>query len=151
MTKNETNAATRFIPQPASDWSPGILGEASLESTLRLPGLKSGVCSGLIPSGALNPDLKIGVWRHRTHQNWSSRTKFGMTKIKHLDPVHRKRFSGVILITGGGVLSVSPVSGEGLERKSPPPWSRRSPQLPSRAEAPRFSFAPRPRTAAGAG
>jgi hypothetical protein len=129
----------------------GILGEASLESTLRLPGLKSGVCSGLILSGALNPDSKIGVWRHRTYQNSSSRTKFGMTKIKHLDPIHRKMFSGVILITGGGVLSVSPISGEGLERKLPSPSLRRRAQLPSRAEAPRFSFAPRSRILAGAG
>jgi hypothetical protein len=37
-------------------------------STLRLPGLNPGVCSGLILSGALNPDLKIGVWRRRTYQ-----------------------------------------------------------------------------------
>jgi hypothetical protein len=32
-----------------------------IESTLRLSSLKSGVCSGLVLSGALNPDLKIGV------------------------------------------------------------------------------------------
>ena len=30
---------------------------------IRLPGLKPGVCSGLILSGAFYPDLKIGVWR----------------------------------------------------------------------------------------
>ncbi len=41
----------------------------SAESTLRLPGLKPGVCSGLILSSALNPDLKIGVWRRRTYQS----------------------------------------------------------------------------------
>jgi hypothetical protein len=35
---------------------------------IRLPGLKPGVCSGLILSGAFNPSLKIGVWRHRTYQ-----------------------------------------------------------------------------------
>jgi hypothetical protein len=28
---------------------------------IRLPGLKPGVCSGLILSGAFYPDLKIGV------------------------------------------------------------------------------------------
>jgi len=32
---------------------------ANKELTLRLPGLKPGVCSGLILSGALNPDLKV--------------------------------------------------------------------------------------------
>jgi hypothetical protein len=32
-----------------------------IESTLRLPGLKPRVCSGLILSGALKPGLKIGV------------------------------------------------------------------------------------------
>ncbi len=49
---------------------------------IRLPGLKPGVCSGLILSpsiflramskpngGAFYPDLKIGVWRRRTYQN----------------------------------------------------------------------------------
>jgi hypothetical protein len=35
---------------------------------IRLPGLKPGVCSGLILSGAFYPDLKIGVWRRRTYQ-----------------------------------------------------------------------------------
>jgi uncharacterized protein (TIGR03663 family) len=35
---------------------------------IRLPGLKPGVRSGLILSGALYPDLKIGVWRRRTYQ-----------------------------------------------------------------------------------
>jgi len=35
---------------------------------IRLPGLKSGVCSGLILSGAFCPDLTIGVWRRRTYQ-----------------------------------------------------------------------------------
>ena len=38
---------------------------------IRLPGLKSGVCSGLILSGAFYPDLKIGVWRRRTYQTLS--------------------------------------------------------------------------------
>jgi hypothetical protein len=37
---------------------------------IRLPGLKPGVCSGLILSGASDPDLKIGVWRRRTYQEW---------------------------------------------------------------------------------
>jgi hypothetical protein len=36
---------------------------------IRLPGLKPGVCSGLILSGAIYPDLKIGVWRRRTYQS----------------------------------------------------------------------------------
>jgi hypothetical protein len=31
-----------------------------------LPGLKPGVCSGLILSGALHPVLKDGVWRRRS-------------------------------------------------------------------------------------
>jgi hypothetical protein len=35
---------------------------------IRLPGMKPGVCSGLILSGAFYPDLKIGVWRRRTYQ-----------------------------------------------------------------------------------
>ena len=35
---------------------------------IRLPGLKPGVCSGLILSGTFYPDLKIGVWRRRTYQ-----------------------------------------------------------------------------------
>jgi hypothetical protein len=38
------------------------------KSTLRLPGLKRGVRSGLILSGALNADLKSGVGRRRTYQ-----------------------------------------------------------------------------------
>jgi hypothetical protein len=37
---------------------------------IRLPGLKPGVCSGLILSGAFYPDLKIGVWRRRTYQTF---------------------------------------------------------------------------------
>jgi hypothetical protein len=37
---------------------------------IRLPGLKPGVCSGLILSGAFYPDLKIGVWRRRTCQRF---------------------------------------------------------------------------------
>jgi hypothetical protein len=36
---------------------------------IRLPGLKPGVCSGLILSGASYPGLKIGVWRRRTYQS----------------------------------------------------------------------------------
>ena len=36
---------------------------------IRLPGLKPGVRSGLILSGAFYPDLKIGVWRRRTYQD----------------------------------------------------------------------------------
>ena len=40
----------------------------SITQPIRLPGLKPGVCSGLILSGALNPGLKIGVWRRRTYQ-----------------------------------------------------------------------------------
>jgi len=35
---------------------------------IRLPGLKPGVCSGLILSGAFYPDLKSGVWCRRTYQ-----------------------------------------------------------------------------------
>jgi prepilin-type N-terminal cleavage/methylation domain-containing protein len=35
---------------------------------IRLSGLKPGVCSGLILSGAFYTDLKIGVWRRRTYQ-----------------------------------------------------------------------------------
>jgi hypothetical protein len=40
----------------------------SSNQPIRLPGLKPGVCSGLILSGAFYPDLKIGVWRRRTYQ-----------------------------------------------------------------------------------
>jgi len=39
-----------------------------LNQPIRLPGLKPGVCSGLILSGDFNPDLKIGVWRRRMYQ-----------------------------------------------------------------------------------
>jgi len=39
-----------------------------LNQPIRLPGLKPGVCSGLILSGVFYPDLKIGVWRRRTYQ-----------------------------------------------------------------------------------
>ena len=52
-----------------------------LNQPIRLPGLKPGVCSGLIlhfdktqcpepveGSGAYYLDLKIGVWRRRTYQ-----------------------------------------------------------------------------------
>jgi hypothetical protein len=42
---------------------------------IRLPGLKSGVCSGLILSDAFYPDLRIGGWRRRTYQ-----TKFDPVK-----------------------------------------------------------------------
>ena len=35
---------------------------------IRLPGLKPGVCSGLILSRASHPDLKMGVCRRRTYQ-----------------------------------------------------------------------------------
>ena len=35
---------------------------------IRLPGLKPGVCSGLILSCVFCPDLKIGVWRRQTYQ-----------------------------------------------------------------------------------
>ena len=40
---------------------------------IRLPGLKPGVCSGLILSGAFYSDLKIGVWRRRTYQEMEIR------------------------------------------------------------------------------
>jgi hypothetical protein len=43
-----------------------------INQPIRLPGLKPGVCSGLILSGASCPDLKIGVWRRRTYQLLSS-------------------------------------------------------------------------------
>jgi hypothetical protein len=42
--------------------------EVKHNQPIRLPGLKPGVCSGLILSGAFYPDLKIGVWRRRTYQ-----------------------------------------------------------------------------------
>jgi hypothetical protein len=41
---------------------------------IRLPGLKPGVRSGLILSGAFYPDLKIRVWRRRTYQFFISLT-----------------------------------------------------------------------------
>ena len=40
----------------------------NMKSTLRLPGLEPGVCSGLILSGVLTPGSKIGVGRRRTYQ-----------------------------------------------------------------------------------
>jgi hypothetical protein len=42
----------------------------SKNQPIRLPGLKPGVCSGLILSGAFYPDLKIWVWRRRTYQGF---------------------------------------------------------------------------------
>ncbi len=42
-----------------------IKTEERLNQPVRLPGLKPGVCSGLILSGAFSPDLKIGVTRCR--------------------------------------------------------------------------------------
>ncbi len=50
--------------------SPSVVGIGVNETNqpIRLPGLKPGVCSGLILSGAFYPDLKIGVWRRRTYQ-----------------------------------------------------------------------------------
>jgi hypothetical protein len=45
-----------------------------MNQPIRLPGLKSGVCSGLILSGAFYPDLKIGVWHRRTYQETSKET-----------------------------------------------------------------------------
>ena len=44
--------------------------DSILNQPIRLPGLKPGVCSGLILSGAFYPDLKIGVWRRRTYQTY---------------------------------------------------------------------------------
>ena len=50
---------------------------------IRLPGLKPGVCSGLILSGAFYPDLKIGVWRRRTYQQKAKTVRrVGMHKEK---------------------------------------------------------------------
>ena len=46
---------------------------AEKNQPIRLPGLKPGVCAGLILSGAFYPDLKIGVWRRRTYQ-WRERS-----------------------------------------------------------------------------
>ena len=59
------------LPRPRS--GPGPVGREGrlyelINQPIRLPGLKPGVCSGLILSGAFYPDLKIGVWRHRTYQ-----------------------------------------------------------------------------------
>jgi hypothetical protein len=49
-----------------------------INQPIRLPGLKPGVCSGLILSGAFYPDLKIGVWRRRTYQfSWLLATRQG--------------------------------------------------------------------------
>ena len=45
--------------------------EQSNNQPIRLPGLKPGVCAGLILSGAFCLDLKIGVWRRRTYQRLS--------------------------------------------------------------------------------
>jgi hypothetical protein len=39
-----------------------------------IPGLKPGVCSGLILSGAFNPVLKAGVWRRRSIKPIVSKT-----------------------------------------------------------------------------
>ena len=45
-----------------------IKSEERLNQPIRLPGLKPGVCSGLILSGAFYADLKIGVTRCRMYQ-----------------------------------------------------------------------------------
>ena len=77
-----------------------LLKEVFFNQPIRLPGLKPGVCSGLILSGAFPstllgmvspfdklralslsrglsnhyPDLKIGVWRRRTYQSFMMET-----------------------------------------------------------------------------
>jgi hypothetical protein len=57
-----------------------LLEVRPLNQPIRLPGLKPGVCSGLILSGAFNPGLKIGVWRRRTYQK-SLRANSSVGKI----------------------------------------------------------------------
>jgi hypothetical protein len=55
-------------------WNNGIKKQKN--QPIRLPGLKPGVCSGLILSRAFYHDLKIGVWRCRTYQFHSSGNHF---------------------------------------------------------------------------
>jgi hypothetical protein len=47
-------------------------------------GLKPGVCSGLILSGAFYPDLKIGVWRReriKVKNNYAKCNSFSSSRI----------------------------------------------------------------------
>ncbi len=53
------------FPQRGEEWDDQV---SKLNQPIRLPGLKPGVCSGLILSGTFYPDLKFGVWRRRTYQ-----------------------------------------------------------------------------------
>jgi len=57
-----------LFPPPLYPLPPGEEKYSLSNQPIRLPGLKLGVCSGLILSGAFNPDFKIGVWRRRTYQ-----------------------------------------------------------------------------------
>jgi hypothetical protein len=53
---------------PWNSDSPNDSADHSSESTLRLPGLRAWVCSGLTLSGASLFLLKGGGWRRRTGQ-----------------------------------------------------------------------------------
>ena len=54
-----------------------------MNQPIRLPGLKPGVCSGLILSAAFNPGLKIGVWRRRTYQGFRGLRMEGSNGIQN--------------------------------------------------------------------
>jgi len=47
------------------------------------PGLKPGVCSGLILSGAFDPVLKDGVWRRRSIKVEGGREKEKEVIVRH--------------------------------------------------------------------
>jgi len=77
-------------------------GYALHNQPIRLPGLKPGVCSGLILSGAFYPDLKIGVWRReRIKKNMPRARLSSMRLISRAISCRRERPSGWIYCRPG--------------------------------------------------
>jgi hypothetical protein len=71
--------------KPASDARINPFGSPGFAVLIREAnedGLKPGVCSGLILSGALTPickELQIGVWRQRTYQSRKRQPEFTLS------------------------------------------------------------------------
>src|SRR4030042_3372380 len=71
-----------------------------------IPGLKSGVCSGLILSGAFDPVLKAWVWRRRSIKKRRKRG-FLMEKITHQELLKDNRMRFAISIINSAYASDS--------------------------------------------
>ena len=72
------------------------IGKSMENQPLRLHGLKPGVCSGLILSGAFYPDLKIGVWRRRTYQIFTCQI-FNSWRVPSIKKLIRSTFLLLVL------------------------------------------------------